>query len=80
MLIQLTAQRGDQIAAMIVDRATATEVMVARRDFQQAFLRDVPAASHILQKRYNVFLLFRPSKPDDRSASYIFQTGPAPIR
>ncbi len=49
------SQRSDQLAALIVDRAFAAEVVVMLGDLEQAVARDVPATRDVLKEREDVF-------------------------
>jgi hypothetical protein len=60
--IELSTQRGDQLAALIVDGTFAAEMIVMLGNLAQSLGRHIPAARHIFKKRENVFRSLRSSK------------------
>ena len=61
-------QRGDQLAALIVDRAATAKVVVMFRDRQHTFPRDISAAQHVLEEGNYVFALFGSAKRQEQQS------------
>src|ERR1035438_3359029 len=62
MRVQLGAQRGDQRAALLVDRALTAEKVIVFSYFQQPLARDVASARYPLQERHYLVGVLRPAE------------------
>lgn len=56
-----------QITALLIDRADATEVSIVIRYLQHAFLRDILSAENVFQERYHIIHPFRPPEGNQKN-------------
>ena len=56
--LKLRANRRQEFAVMLVDRADAAEVVVVLGNFQQPFARNVSASCHVFEERQNIVPAF----------------------
>ena len=60
------AERGDQVADLVVDRADAVEMVVVLGDLEHPLAGDVPAPQDVLQERHHVVASLRAAEADDQ--------------
>ena len=66
MLIQFAAQTGDQFAALLIDWADTTKVVVMLGHFQHAFARNRLAAKNIFEERDDILSLLGAAEGKDK--------------
>ena len=59
-------QGVDQFAHLTVDRTGTPAMIIMLGHLEQTLAGDVPAPRHVLQKRKDIFLLFRTAEADDQ--------------
>ena len=72
VLIQFTTQAGNQLAALLIDRADSTEVIIVFGHFQHAFAWYRFASQHILKERDYILTLLGAAEGKDQNG-VIFQ-------
>ena len=65
MLGELFLEGGDQLSALLVDRAHPAEKLVMLRDLEHPLARHVLAPQHVLEERHHVVGAFGPAERDD---------------
>ena len=67
MLIQLSADRGQQVPTLIIDRTHSTEVVVVLGHFQHPLTRHVLSTKDVFEKRHHVVRTFRSTERNKKN-------------